>query len=226
MDCLSEIFSSKKIKDHDQQLIQIPSTPSPCQPHNQDLATNDPNYKRKRSTSDHNERDSLTRTTSVQKKILHRDIERHRRQEMAYLYANLRSHLPYESIKGKRSSSDHMKEAVNYIKQLENNIKELEIKRKKLEKLALCSSKENKHFHDYVTINSCDCGVEILINERLPLSRVLEELVKRQLNVVSCVSTKVNERLLHRIQLEESDVSCTCMDGLVQKLAEMIVLDS
>ncbi|XP_015073213.1 transcription factor bHLH118-like [Solanum pennellii] len=223
MDCLSEIFSSKKIKDHDQQqLIQIPSTP--CQPHHQDLPTNDPNYKRKRSISDHKERDSLTRKNSVQKKVLHRDVERHRRQEMSNLYATLRSHLPY--IKGKRSLPDDMQEAVNQIKNLENNIKELEIKRKKLEDLVLCSSKEDKHFGDYVKINLCDCGVEILINERIPLSRVLEELVKRQLNVVSCVSTKVDERLLHRIQIEESDVSCMCMDGLEQKLAEMIVFHS
>lgn len=95
-----------------------------------------------------------------------------------------------------------MQQAVNHIKNLENNIKELEIKRKKLEDLVLCSSKEDKHFGDYVKINLCDCGVEILINERIPLSRVLEELVKRQLNVVSCVSTKVDERLLHRIQIE------------------------
>ncbi|WMV26041.1 hypothetical protein MTR67_019426 [Solanum verrucosum] len=225
MDCLSEIFSSKKIKDHDQQqLIQIPSTP--CQPHHQDLASNGPNYKRKRSISDHKERDSLTRKNSVQKRVLHRDVERHRRQEMSNLYATLRSHLPYESIKGKRSLPDDMQEAVNYIKNLENNIKELEIKRKKLEDLALCSSKEDKHFGDYVTINLCDCGVEILINEKVPLSRVLEELVKRQLNVVNCVSTKVDERFLHRIQLEEGDVSCMCMDGLEQKLAEMIVFHS
>lgn len=93
---------------------------------------------------------------------------------------------------------DHMQEAVNYIKHLENNIKELEIKRKELEDLALCSSKEDK----YLAINPSDCGVEILIKESISLSRVLEELVKRQLNVVSCVSTKVGERLLHRIQLE------------------------
>ncbi|KAM3234000.1 hypothetical protein P3L10_019359 [Capsicum annuum] len=206
MDRLSEIFCSQKIKDHDKQLIQIPS--APCQPHHQDLVKNDSNYKKKRRAND-KERDSLTRKNLVQTKILHRDIERHRRQEMATVYATLRSHLPYESIKGKRSLSDHIQGAVNYIKNLENNVKKLEIKRKKLENLALCSPKDDKCFRDYVTINSCDCGVEILINERVPLSRVLKELVKRQLNVVSCVSTKVDERLLHRIQLEENDVSCT-----------------
>ncbi|KAM3376153.1 transcription factor [Capsicum galapagoense] len=223
MDCLSEIFCSQKIKDHDKQLIQIPSTPS--QLHHQDLVKNDSNYKKKRQAND-NERDSLIRKNLVEKKILHRDIERHRRHEMATLCAALRSNLSYESTKGKRSLSDHMQGAVNYIKHLENNIKELEIKRKKLENLALCSSKDDKCFRDYVTINSCDCGVEILINERVSLSRVLKELVKRQLNVVSCVSTKLDERLLHRIQLEENDVSCTYMDGLEQKLAEMIVFDS
>ncbi|KAF3624637.1 hypothetical protein FXO37_31273 [Capsicum annuum] len=198
MDCLSEIFCSQKIKDHDKQLIQIPS--APCQPHHQDLVKNDSNYKKKRRAND-KERDSLTRKNLVQTKILHRDIERHRRQEMATVYATLRSHLPYESIKLRVLLSFFyakmfIRESAHY------QIKKLEIKRKKLENLALCSPKDDKCFRDYVTINSCDCGVEILINERVPLSRVLKELVKRQLNVVSCVSTKVDERLLHRIQLE------------------------
>ncbi|PHT44772.1 hypothetical protein CQW23_13930 [Capsicum baccatum] len=96
MDCLSEIFCSQKINDHDKQLIQIPSTPS--QPHHQDLVKNDSNYKKKRQSND-NERDSLIRKNLVEKKILHRDIERHRRHEMATLCATLRSNLSYESTK-------------------------------------------------------------------------------------------------------------------------------
>lgn len=57
-----------------------------------------------------------------------------------------------------------------------------------------------------VTVNSCWDGVEILINSGIkegdgfPLSRVLMELLVSGLNIVNCVSTKVNERFLYRIQ--------------------------
>lgn len=185
------------------------------------------------------------------KRIMHRDIERQRRQEMAHLYASLRTLLPLEYIKvnmhyadhffflllllflnfnfhtkniiilfqGKRSISDHMHEAVNYIKYLERSIGELRIRRDKLtikksggngngsgSRVESFSSNSNLT----VTVNPCrPDGLEILIGSNMkdgtifPVSTVLKHIPRNQgINVVSCISTYANERLVHKILTE------------------------
>lgn len=98
-----------------------------------------------------------------------------------------------------------MNEAVNYIKHLKEKIRELGEKRNELKSSSNSSSKNPSG--DLVRVCSCWGGVEIVVSsdgekEGVPLSRVLERLVEEELNVVSCISTKVNGRLLHTIQCE------------------------
>nr|GMC98463.1 transcription factor bHLH118-like [Ipomoea batatas] len=152
------------------------------------------------------------------KRIMHREIERQRRQEMATLYASLRSLLPLEY--GKRSTSDHMHEALNYIKQMQKNVQELERRRDGL-KTAGSSTLSSHNLEktgspdqktgsspNFVSVSRCRDGVEILINSVagekgcFPLSRVLRTLQNEGVNVVSCDSTKADTRLLHRVQSE------------------------
>ncbi|KAG5600491.1 hypothetical protein H5410_031861 [Solanum commersonii] len=58
------------------------------------------------------------------KKIMHRDLERQRRQGMSALHSSLTSLLSIHFVKGKRSVSDHMHEAVKYIKELQEDMNE------------------------------------------------------------------------------------------------------
>ncbi|WVY98751.1 hypothetical protein V8G54_030902 [Vigna mungo] len=79
--------------------------------------------------------DYKTTTMDENKRWMHRETEKQRRQEMTRLCTDFRSLLPLQYIKGKRSISDHMHEGANYIKHLENKVKELQAKRDEFKKL-------------------------------------------------------------------------------------------
>ncbi|KAI3759636.1 hypothetical protein L6452_07591 [Arctium lappa] len=157
----------------------------------------------------------------TQRKLIHREFEKQRRKEMAKLYASLRSLLPLEFIKGKRSTSDHMHQTVNYIKHMQEKIKVLGAQRDELiKKCAGMSSRGLGSMIDTneerltnlvpntVSVNPCNGGIEIMINscsiqDGFPLSGVLKAVVEEEgLNVISCTSTKVSERLFHTIRSE------------------------
>ncbi|GAY41300.1 hypothetical protein CUMW_058370 [Citrus unshiu] len=174
------------------------------------------------------------------KKLMHRDVERQRRQEMATLYASLRALLPLEFIKGKRSISDQMNEGVNYVKYLEKKIKELGVKRdelKRLSNLSISASQiETSDQNDTspsnrFVVHQSLVGIEIAyscgyLEQELPLSKVLEVLLDEGLCVVNCVSTRVDERLLHTIQAEVKDPSSFSLSDLQQKLTQVNTNDS
>ncbi|KAM3326323.1 transcription factor bHLH36-like [Capsicum chacoense] len=187
---------------------------------------------------DRNNKEGLTRNESNKlKKVVHRNVERHRRKEMANLVNSLRSLIPIEFIKGKRSASDHMQVAVNYIKHLQKNIQELDNTRKNIKNI-ISLDDQNKSSTNItfqknnicVTVNKCEDGMEILINvnnshkeEIFSLSKVLRWLLEEGLNVVSCVNSKQDEWSLIMIQCQVNNISSgLTLVGLQKKLIDLI----
>ncbi|KAI4351853.1 hypothetical protein L6164_006161 [Bauhinia variegata] len=164
------------------------------------------------------------------KKLMnHRDTERKRRQEMATLYASLRSLLPFEFIKGKRSISEHMNEAVNYIKHLQKNIEELTGKRDELRKFYNSNPEnhESKRNSSSFTIHENNGRVEIEIasglgEEPFRISELLELLLEEGLEVISCLSSKVNGRLLHSLRCEVKNSNSANEPELRRKIRNVI----
>ncbi|XP_027359467.1 transcription factor bHLH118-like [Abrus precatorius] len=202
-----------------------------------DYASLDVNYSDKKFSSSHPKKcfngadKNHGSSNEHKKKMIHREIERQRRQEMATFIASLRSLLPLEFIKGKRSISDHMSEAVNYIKHMQHNIKELGAKRDKLKKLSNYSKMENNHetLHTYgnftVHENNGIVGIEITSGfrkESFKLSKLLQLLIEEGLEVVSCLSTEANGRLLHSVQCEVNDSNSVDLSELRRKVANVI----
>lgn len=97
-----------------------------------------------------------------------------------------------------------MQEAASQIKKMENNIEELKTRSDKLMRRSWGGDGAGD---DYVTVNLAADGVEILISRSIKasdvgLSRVFAELQRLELDVVSSVSTRMNERFVHKIHVE------------------------
>ncbi|KAK2458177.1 transcription factor bHLH118 [Trifolium repens] len=92
--------------------------------------------------AEENQHKILVTSDNDEKKIIRREVEKQRRMQMSILCSSLRSSLPLELIKGKRSVSDHIGEAANYVQFLKQNINELETRRDKLKEMASLSMVE------------------------------------------------------------------------------------
>ncbi|GMI96336.1 hypothetical protein like AT5G51790 [Hibiscus trionum] len=174
------------------------------------------------------------------KRSMHRDIERQRRQEMSTLYASLRTLLPLEYIKGKRAISDQMNGAASYIKDLQKRIDELSAKRDDLKKVSFDSNSTTGSSHQgtssgsnlqafpsSVVVRQSLDGAEVVVStglgaQALTLSRVLQLLLGEGLDVVNCISTRIDGGLIHTIKLEVSDLRGVDVPYLEQKLNEEI----
>ena len=115
-------------------------------------------------------------------------------------------------FQGKRAISDHTDGAVSYIKDLQKRIDELSTKRDELKKLSDSSGfdlgmSSNDSFPSSAVVRQSLDGVEVVISigvraQALTLSRVLELLLEEGLEVVSCISTRIDGGLIHTIQSE------------------------
>ncbi|KAG7596796.1 Myc-type basic helix-loop-helix (bHLH) domain [Arabidopsis suecica] len=156
------------------------------------------------------------------KRAKHKELERQRRQENTSLFKILRYLLPSQYIKGKRSSADHVLEAVNYIKDLQKKIKEVSEKRDRIKRSithpssrgefsirslasSTCSCVGDTHIA--VVVRPCLIGLEIVVSccnrHESCLSSVLQLLAQEQcFNIVSCISTRLHQRFIHTIASE------------------------
>ncbi|KAF4403976.1 hypothetical protein G4B88_014432 [Cannabis sativa] len=165
------------------------------------------------------------------KKVIHRDIERQRRQEMSALYASLRSLIPLQYLKGKRSTSDQIHEVANYIRDLERKMERMKAKRDSLKKMSDSSDNNeiiNLESTKIISLRHCSKrrSVEVFsISEGFSLHKlILRALSTEGLDVISCVSAKVNQRFLHTIQTEAvSEERSFDLSKLEQKLNNLIV---
>ncbi|KAL2920565.1 hypothetical protein RDABS01_012056, partial [Bienertia sinuspersici] len=151
-----------------------------------------------------------TNNDEDERKVMHREYERQRRQEMANLYNSLRTILPTEYTQGKRSISDHVGEAINYITHMKKNVKELEEKRDELKQSVESTNEigQSSNGCNNVLIRESVVGLEIEISianedeDRFSLSNALEVVFDHGLEVVSCTSTNFNQCLIHNLQCQ------------------------
>ncbi|KAK4283107.1 hypothetical protein QN277_000099 [Acacia crassicarpa] len=75
-----------------------------------------------------------------------------------------------------------------------------------------------------ITVTRNLAGVEVVLStaQVLPLSKILDLLVKEGLSVVNCVQTNVEGRKIYTIHAEVSDLSGIEPSALQRKLAESI----
>ncbi|KAI4383078.1 hypothetical protein MLD38_008958 [Melastoma candidum] len=142
------------------------------------------------------------------RKRRHREVEKERRKEMAWLYSDLRSKLPQELRK--RSTSDLMNEARNYISCMQSKVRDLYLRRDELKRIQDSSSLDCYLRNDTdVEVRSWEGGLQVMISRerRILASKALNVLSELDgLTVVSCIQTKANSTMLLTIHCEADSV--------------------
>ncbi|KAL4200763.1 hypothetical protein AMTRI_Chr02g212780 [Amborella trichopoda] len=137
------------------------------------------------------------------RKIPRGEVERQRRSEMAALCVSLRSLLPIEYLRGKRSTSDQMNQAASYITHLQKKIEELVEVRDNLKRACKCGFKMSpdtcRGVMEQLEVRECGEGVEVVMGGprgAACASRVVGAIEEESmgLEVVSYVYTTTGDR--------------------------------
>ncbi|XP_076908790.1 transcription factor bHLH118-like [Bidens hawaiensis] len=217
-----EIPSSSSLRNNQQDLIVNLHDHVNMEGINQNLEPSKTGKRRRdRATTMRNPAEDL-KSENMDRKMVHRETEKKRREDISKLYASLGGLLPLNVVKGRRSISDCIQQAVNYIKHMQENIELLSVKRDKIKKMRDKNVKES--LLNVVSISSSNGGsFEIQINscsieDGFSLSKILKALLDDGLDVINCTSKKINKRLLHSIQSEATDTTFTELSMMQQRL--------
>ncbi|XP_057836892.1 transcription factor bHLH36-like [Cryptomeria japonica] len=171
------------------------------------------------------------------KKVVHKVTERQRRKDMNSLCSELRSLLPQESLKGKRSLSDQVLEAVNYVRYLENQIKDLTKQRDDINTRAVCYKGVNipeplqllgsdEGFPSVKIISLGSATFQVTINalkSQIALSDVAVALEEARLEILSASFSSISESVFITVHTKASYPKATNMEGLYVKLRHLIM---
>jgi len=197
-----------------------------------------PTFCNSRTPTDGQSWNRLPGAASAEKKN-HKMIEKQRRKEMKALFSALKSLLPDENLRGKRTVSDQVLEAVNYVRHLQRKVQYLSAEREKMK--ANCDQNAKVAMEKFVNktppfeesdrecpalkINSGSSGVQIWTNsleDEIVYSDILVELEGGGLEVVSAASSTINNRVYHTIHAKVLDLNKFNVDTLYHKLRHLI----
>eukprot|EP00253_Pinus_taeda_P012794 PITA_12794 len=166
---------------------------------------------------------------------------------MNALLSILKSLLPHENLRGKRSVADQVQESVNYIHYLQGKIEDLQIEREKMkansekfpnvsvqglqfsgnEKFCIKAPaiRESDQRFPSINIKSMGSAVQVWTNtfeHQILYSDLLLALEDVGLEVVSATSSTISNRIYHTIHTKVSDLNIFNLDTLYLKLWHLI----
>eukprot|EP00253_Pinus_taeda_P029112 PITA_29112 len=190
--------------------------------------------------------DGRSRTIPTEKRK-QKLIEKQRRKDMNALLSVLKSLLPDENLRGKRSAADQVQESVNYIHHLQRKVEDLQREREKMkvdsgknpnlsvqglrfsgnEKFRIKAPAIGESDQGFPSINIIPMGSAVQVrtntfDHQLLYSDLLMALEDGGLEVVSASSSTISDRVYHTIHAKVSDLNIFNVDTVYLKLWHLI----
>ncbi|GLJ55372.1 hypothetical protein SUGI_1188520 [Cryptomeria japonica] len=174
------------------------------------------------------------RRGGVDKKLLHKVIEKERRKQMKSRYSDLRSIIPEENFRGKTSITDQLSVATDYIRHMEQKVEELAKKRDKMKMNEMQDCyKEDKdtsllECKAFPQVNVNHVGSLVLVTTSslrgdMALSRLLLALEEEGLHIISASSFTPDDKVFHSLQCKVFDKQkFTSAAKLEQRLRQLM----